>query len=273
MKLDSSGYNLFWTNPDRFRIRVGWHLSPVEPSADSYAGLLSFGRRRGTALHELEDARYRGVSEFQAVEDLKNGGFGEREIKVAQVMAAAVRDHVGDEECLAVEAPFCVPIPGSPHFIVGRIDRIVRRDGEVFIRDYKTSKYRPKRELQHKGEEYCRGTQVGFYIAGARSLGFECNKFVYSLVHSERDNARASVLDFPTSRTSIEIQQLMRSVHLTCEIILWMKKTFGMEKSWPIVPERFTSGYEPLLGRSLYEDYVPEGFQQKPYHLNIAEIL
>jgi len=273
MKIDSSRFNMFWQNPDRFRIREAWKLSPEEPAAGSFASLLSFGRRRGTAFHEIRDAQYRGVSEFEAVEDLKNGGFSVKEIEVAKVMAACVRERYPDEKYLAHEVAFEYPIPGSPHSLVGRIDHIFERDGELWVGDWKTSKYRSKRDLDFKGAEYCKSTQPGFYILGAKSLGFDTRRFLYRLVHSQRENTRAEVREYPTERTSLELQQLARSVHMTCELILWMRDTFGIEKHWPVLPEKFNTGYESLLGKSLYEGYVPDGFQSKQEHLSIAQIL
>ena len=273
MKLDSSRFNSFWSNPDKFRIREAWKLQPQEPKAGSFASLLSFGRRRGTAFHEFRDGAYRQVSEFQVIEDLKNGGFSEREIQVAKCMAVAASERYPDEKYLAHEVTFEYPIPDSPHFLVGRIDHIFERDGKVWVGDWKTSKYRPKRELDYKGDEYCKSTQVGFYLLGARTLGFDTRDFLYRLVHSERKDSRASIREYPTQRTTLELNQLARSVHQTCELILWMRDTFGIEKHWPVLPEKFTTGYESLLGKSLYPEYVPEGYQPKQEHLSIAEIL
>jgi len=272
MKIDSSRFNAFWANPDAFRLREYWRLAPEEPKADTFASLLTFGRRRGTCVHELLDAAHKGIAENEAIQSLRDGGFGEKEISVATNMARAVLDRYRTDECLAAEIAFEAPIPGSPHSLVGRIDRIVRHDEEVLIRYYKTSKYRPKKEIGYKGEEYCRGTQVGFYLIGARSIGFDTRKFVYSLVHGRRDGYGVEIHEFPTERTRLELSQLMRSVHQTCELILWLKDTFGVEKSWPVLPERFQSGYQELLGKPMYEGFTPEGFRFKEEHLSIAEI-
>lgn len=273
MKIDSSRYNAFWANPDKFRLREYWRLSPEEPKAGTFASLLTFGRRRGTAFHDLMDAAHRQVPEAEAIQSLKDGGFSEKEISVAVDMSRAALDKYKDDERLAHEVTFCTSIPGSPHSLVGRIDSVIRRDGETFIRDYKTSKYRNKADLQHKGQEYCSGAQVGFYILGARALGFDCQRFVYSLVSSaRRPDSGVEISEFSTERTSLDLAQLMRSVHQTAELILWLKDTFGTEKSWPVLPERFTSGYEELVGRPMYAGYVPDGFKAKEEHLSIAEI-
>src|SRR6185312_13959284 len=100
MKIDASRYTMFWQNPERYRLREIWKLAPEEPKAGTFASLLTFGRRRGTCLHELLDADYRGVSENEAVQSLKDGGFDDKAIEVAKIMASAVRDRYKDEERL-----------------------------------------------------------------------------------------------------------------------------------------------------------------------------
>ena len=273
MKIDASRFTAFWSNPDKFRLREYWRLSPVEPSAGSFASLLSFGRRRGTVFHEFMDGNYRQVTAEQTVQEVKDGGFSDKEISVAKGMAEVALARYGAQEYLAHEALFEVAIPDSSHSLVGRIDSVVRVDDEVFVRDYKTSKYRTKKELTYKGAEYCRGVQVPFYLLGARSLGFEPTRFVYSLVSpSKRDNSGFQITEFSTERTAAELRQLMRSVHITCELILWLKGTFGVEQAWPVLPETFSSGYESLLGRRMYPEFIPEGYQPKIEHLPIAEI-
>lgn len=271
MKIDSSRYTMFWSNPERYRLREIWKLAPIEPAAGTFASLLTFGRRRGTCLHELLDAAYRGVTEFEAVQSLKDGGFGDKEIEIAKRMAAAVTERYKDEERLAHEALFEYPIPGTPHSLVGRIDGIHRLDGEVFINDYKSSKPRSKRDLAFKLDSYCLGFQPSFYLLGARALGFECKRFRYVLVSGGGQDPRIQIHERYVERTSLELAEFARQVAMTCDLIEWMKATFGVEKPWPQVPGPFDSDYAPIAGRKLYKGYIPEGFQPKREHLSSME--
>lgn len=271
MKIDASRYTMFWSNPERYRLREIWRLAPEEPKAGTFASLLTFGRRRGTCLHELLDADYRLVPEFEAVQSLKDGGFDDKAIEVAKNMAAAVRARYSGEELLAHECLFEYPIPNSPHSLVGRIDSVVRNDGEIFVSDYKTSKYRPKAELGHKLDEYCRSAQVPFYLLGARQLGYDVRRFRYVLVSSERKGPGAQISERFTERTTLELNEFARQVGMTCDLIECMKKKFGVEKPWPQLPERFDGGYAPIMGRKLYADYTPEGFTAKKEHLVLME--
>jgi PD-(D/E)XK nuclease superfamily len=267
MRIDASRYSMFWANPERYRLRELWKLAPQEPKAGTFASLLTFGRRRGTCLHELLDADYRGVSEAEAVQGLRDGGFNDAEIEVARNMAAAVRERYQDEERLVHEALFEYPIEGSPHSMVGRIDGIHRLDGDVFVNDYKSSKHRSKKDLAIKLDEYCRGPQVSFYLLGAPTLGFITKRFRYVLVSGGREAASIQVNERFCERSSLELAEFARQVAMTCDLILWMKKTFGIERPWPQIPERFGNDYAAIAGQKCYEGYIPEGFTTKKEHL------
>jgi PD-(D/E)XK nuclease superfamily len=269
MKIDSSRYNLFWSNPERYRLREIWKLAPIEPKAGTFASLLTYGRRRGTCFHELLDAAYRGVEEFQAVEELKAGGFGEKEITAALRMTAKVRERYPNEIYLAHEQLFEYPIPDSPHSAVGRIDHILKDDEGVYVGDWKTTKKRTKKEMSSKAEDYCRSSQVPFYLLGAASLGFDTKRFLYRLVVDDAEGVEIS--EHFTARTGLELKAFARGVHQTCELILWMKQTFGTQQPWPQLPERFADDYAPIAGRQMFPDYMPEGYEPKQEHLSLME--
>lgn len=271
MRIDSSRYTMFWSNPERYRLREVWKLAPIEPAPGTFASLLTFGRRRGTCFHEFRDGAYRQVPIEQTVQELKDGGFGDKEIAVARAMAEEAKRVYPDESYLAHEVLFEYAIPDSPHFMVGRIDSIVRDMDDSFILDWKTSKYRPKDERTRKLEEYCRSAQVGFYFLGARTLGFDPKRFEYRLVFSERNNTGVSVESLSTERSGLQLAAFARQVAMTCDLIEWMKATFGVEKPWPSLSEVFKTGYESLEGSKLYKDYMPDGFQSKVEHLELMK--
>ncbi len=264
MKIDASRFTLFWSNPERYRLREIWKLAPIEPKAGTFASLLTYGRRKGTCLHELFDAAYRQVPENQAVEELKAGGFGEKEIVAALRMAAKVREQYPNETYLAHEVLFEYPIPDSPHSMVGRIDHILKDDEGVLIGDWKSTKRRTKKEMSIKAEDYKRSAQVPFYLLGATTLGFDTKRFLYRLVV---DSDPVEIQEHPTTRTGLELKAFARGVHQTCELILWMKKTFGTQMPWPQLPERFADDYAPIAGRQMFPDFMPEGFEPKREHL------
>lgn len=271
MKIDATRYNLFWSNPEKYRLREIWRLAPKEASPGSFAALLTFGRRRGTCLHEMLDGAYRKVDPAQTLQELRDGGFQEKEICAASEMFTAVQDRYADEEILSYETLFEFRIPDSPHSMVGRIDSIIRRDGEVYVKDYKSSKRRTKTDANHKGNEYCRSAQVGFYLVGARALGYDPSGFIYSLVQSGANSSGPSITEYPTNRGTLQLREFARGVALTCDIIEFMKERFGVERPWPILPAPFSSDYEAIFGTRQYDGVMPDGFEEKKEHLILMQ--
>lgn len=268
MRIDSSRYTMFWQNPERYRLREIWKLAPIEPAAGTFASILTYGRRRGTCLHELLDADYRQVKAAQAVQDLRAAGFENKEICAATLMYGAVKDRYKDEEILAHEQLFEFAIPDTPHSMVGRIDSVIRRDDEVLVADWKSTKKRTKKEHLQKAESYCRSFQVPFYLVGAKTLGFEPSRFLYRMVV---DSDPVEITEHFTERTNTQLKEFCRQVAMTCDLIEWLKATFGVERPWPQIPEVFGNDYAAIAGHKMYPDYVPDGFQPKIEHLELMK--
>lgn len=268
MKIDASRYVMFWQNPEKYRLREIWKLAPKEPKAGTFASLLTYGRRRGTCFHEMLDGRFRGIDPDRTVQELKDGGFGEKEIAAAAEMMLAVLEKYPNEEYLAHEVLFEVPIEGTPHSLVGRIDHIL--PGPV-VGDWKTSKKRSKADLSAKGGAYCRGPQVDFYLLGARSLGFDTRSFLYRLVSGGSDSSGVHIAEFPTTRTSLQLERFKRGVAATCDAILFLRDRYGIEENWPMMPGPFDSDYASIFGTRQYAEFMPDGFVEKKEHLSLME--
>jgi hypothetical protein len=273
VKIDATRYTMFWQNPEKYRLRELWKLAPKEPKSGTFASLLTYGRRRGTCFHEMLDGLYRKVDPAVTIQELRDGGFGEKEIKAAQDMVVAVQERYPNEVYLAHEVLFEYPIPETPHSMVGRVDHILQTDEGVIVGDWKTSKKRTKTDAAYKAAEYCRSNQVSFYLCGCRAkgLGFETNKFLYRLVQSGPDSASVQITEHPTTRTSLQLREFARGVAITCDIIEFMKERFGIERPWPMVPAPFSSDYEAIAGTRQYEGVIPEGFCEKVEHLELMK--
>lgn len=269
MKIDASRYTMFWANPERYRLREIWKLAPIEPKADSFAALLTYGRRRGTCTHELLDARHRGVEVSQAVSELRDGGFGDREIDAALRLFNAVLERYPNERYLAHEAVFEYQIPDSPHIMTGRIDHVMPWEGEDLpvIGDWKSSKRRTKKDMAARIEAYKNSAQVSFYLLGAPTLGFEGRNFLYRVLEDRGKDKKPVIHEAWTFRTSLELKAFARGVHQTCELIEFMQREFGIQKAWPQLYEVFGSDYAPIAGKQMYENYMPDGFTERIEHL------
>lgn len=275
MKIDKTRFEMFWANPERYRLREIWKIQPIQPKVGTAARKRSFGMFRGICFHEMMDGLYQGRTIEQVSEKLLQEGFGNDEVESAAFLAKGARDAYADEKYLVHEAVFEYPIPDSPHVLVGRLDHLLDRDSEIVVGDWKTSRYRSQSELAKKGAEYCRGPQVDFYLLGATVLGYSPTGFIYRLVSSRNnegdDSPRVQVKEFRTERTSRELRNFQRSVAMTCDIIETWKKNHDLQQPWPIFEERFPTGFESRFGLNMYPDYMPEGFEPKVEHLSVME--
>lgn len=269
MKIDATRYTMFWQNPERYRLREIWKIQPVEAKIGTADRKRKFGLYRGICFHEMIDGLHTSVSIEDTSTKLLQRGYGNDEVEGAALLAAGVRDLGSSDKCLAHEAVFEAPIPGTAHILTGRIDSICERDGEILIFDWKTSRYRSKSQLAQKGEEYCRSAQVSFYLLGATVLGFEPRGFIYCLVTS-RDEGVA-VNEYRTERTARELKTFERGVALTCDLIEYLKEKHNPQVSWPILQERYPTGFESRLGLPMYPNWVPDGFETKREHLSVME--
>lgn len=267
MKIDATRYSLFWSNPERYRLRELWKLSPIEPKPDTWAYKMQFGRRRGTCFHELMDAAYRGVPECEEVDSLIEAGFLDQEIAVAVEMSRVAIERDKGLEILAHETLFEVQIPDSPHSITGRIDRILRDEKGVLIEDFKTSGETTKEKFAAKVKEYLESAQVPFYMLGAVGVGEGLNtrRFRYCMVTKRKSGVE--IQPFETTRTVLQLREFFRSVHQTCQTIEFYKREFGIERPWPQLAERYDRGYGAIMGSRMFADYTPEGFEPKIEHL------
>lgn len=257
MKIDATRATAFWQNPEKYRLHYLWNLVPIEtrnPDAP-----LS-GRHRGSAFHEI-------------IAGQPVGDHGEREVASAIIMAAAAREKYRSDKILLEEKEFVVAIPDSPHQIMGRVDRVVEReDGTVEVVDWKTSGRCTQRELMNKASEYVASLQTGFYICGASALWYQCvRSMVYRIVIALPDS-QVEFLDVLATYTVKDKQNFFRYIHQTCEIIEFMKKTFGIDKPWPRLYDKFWSGYDNIYGQTQYEGLIPDGFELRKEHLDVTTV-
>lgn len=274
MKIDASRYNLFWSNPERYRLREIWKLAPIEPKADSFAALLTYGRRRGTCTHELLDGKYRGVPREQSIAELKDGGFGDKEIAAALRLVSAVEERYPGEAYLAHEAVFEYQISDSPHVMTGRVDHIlpsIQEGAPPIIGDWKSSRKRTKKEMAALIDSYKASAQVSFYMLGVPTLGFAVGDFLYRILEDRGPKEKPRIYEAWTTRGSLELAKFARGVHQTCELIEWMKRTFGVENPWPNLWEPFDKGYSSMLGQKMFEGFMPEGFTERVEHLETMD--
>lgn len=263
MKIDSSRYRLFLTNPEEYRLRECWNIVPQGGGATS---LSTFGRRRGTAFHEL--------TEGASAEDLCH--LGDTAVATAEMMHSANEEYGRDTVVLWREKEFDIPIPGSPHRMVGRVDTMVERYEETFILDFKTSKHRTKEDMRSHLDGLQQSPQVDFYL----SAHPEVSKMVYRVLSkkpatSPKKPATIVISEIECRRQKWQLEAFQYGVHMVCTTIEFWKKEFGITRPWPRAVKLPISselyGYNDLVyQRPIYpgmEDGL-EGYTTRIEHLD-----
>jgi hypothetical protein len=265
MRLDASRYSLFCTNPEEFRLRYIWNHSTSRSGGDF--SLRSFGRRRGSAFHEMSE----GADDKQALAK----AYGTDAVKTADLMNEA-NEAYNKQTAVNIlwrEKEFVIPIPDSPHEMMGRVDCMAERPHvQPFILDFKTTKYRTKDDFAHHCEKLRMSPQVDFYLLAHP----EVTEFIYRVLlkmpATTKRPAWVRIAEISATRQPFELKAMQRSVHMACETIEFWKREFGIEKPWPraiTLPVSWDMyGYASIYQRDQYEGCEWEGFEKRQEHLD-----
>lgn len=254
MRIDATRYTKWWSNPERYRLSQLWNLAPILPAPGTLARKFLLGRMRGSAFHELMDS------------GTPSPIYTPQELSAAEEMADLCKSKYGHLPIKHSEVEFEYQIPNSSHVMVGRIDQILQTaDGTSYIADWKTCGECTKTELKKRIEGYQNSAQVPFYMVGATTLGYPVLPFQYRIVQKDRVTERWATY------TNKQLHWFVWGVHNTCEIIERMITSPGVDEPWPILPEKFMTGFEPILGQKMYVGIMPEGFEERKEHLGIIE--
>ena len=227
MRIDNSRFGSFWSNPELYRLTYEKNYVPT--TVPYYFG-------RGIHLHNLNEARNKATANIKNLKSTDQK-ISSKSKQVGDALFAAyakqwngskVFQLLHDAGVPLAEVEFDLPIPGSPHHIVGKMDEIVQYKGEPWVGDIKTAN--AKASEAKKRIEFGFASQPIFYINAARMLGYPVKGMVYRVV-TEHTPPKHWVIE--SLRTEYQLAQGLRSIHQTCEAILMMRKAFGIEQPWP----------------------------------------
>lgn len=269
MKIDQTRVNAFWTNPEMYRLRYELNLSPLK---------LSYGLARGSAFHIIADGRaaqqtndeinaiLRGEAPTQ--QGTTGADLGSKPIAAAWAMWNEYeRAYGGTVEVVASELEFDVPIPGSPHSMVGRLDQVLNRGGQCWVGEMKTAN--AKAQFERTRDDWEGKAQADFVLLGARSLGYEPAGVLVRVV---TETAPPKVWEIEVRRSEHRLNVMRLNVHQTCELIGMMRTTFGIEQPWPHLYLNWPCSkpgaceYEGICRRSA-GDMVTGDFKVREEHL------
>lgn len=266
MKIDATIYRLFLTNPEEFRLRYLWNLA-ADVGTGQHA-LITFGRRRGSAFHELLD----GERDAGLLSD-KYGKDAYDRAKILFDANETYSDRLLDEVVWR-EKEFCRSTGNHQHQMVGRMDTLMRRFDEEFILDYKTTKSRTKADMQNYRNALAQSPQVDFYLIASGK-----KKFVFRILWVETKKVDgvptkvARISELEVTRADWELKAFKRSVAMVADTIeAWVEK-YGIEQPWPkaislaVAPENYP--YASIYQRAIYPGMPEcmEGFHARQEHL------
>lgn len=270
MKIDASRYRQFMLNPDEYRIRELHNLVPdVSDVHTGFAGMMTFGRRRGSAFHDMLDG--------QLDLHLLATKYGESAVLVASHMYTANQAYSErmQDEVIWREKEFCKVLPGvelgltvhGKHSIVGRMDTRMKRGSDEFLLDYKTTKARTKADMAHYRDVLMQSPQVGFYM-----LASGLRKFVFRILW--RDSKKVvQISELEVYRAEWELKAFARGVAIIADTIELWQERYGIEQPWPrcisLPTDPDTYSYRPLYQRAIYEGSHAciDGFKARREHL------
>jgi hypothetical protein len=277
MIIDQTRYDAFWANPEKYRLTYECNLVPC---------VLPYGLARGIAMHTIAEELAQGKTREEVDLILQGKIPGSRGMiqepinEHARTMAWALWDELdrqyplfGDPNCrlVASEAEFKFQIPGSRHFMAGRIDQIIERNGQLWCGEFKTAN--AKKSFDKVSEEWQQKSQADFEIIGARSLGYNVEGvWVRTIVEKNPP----VVWPLEVRRSEHALQYKMLQVHETCETIELYRNVFGIDNPWPHVPFNWpcckggACEYERICGRRFSEltEADLEDFKPRKEHLD-----
>jgi hypothetical protein len=265
---------MFTRNPEQYRLYQCIGYKAIEQSRALLLGI---------AGHEFMDADARG-KEFSAVfRELKEQGISAELIATAEVLAKRlIEDYPADKSSVMLsEREFVYQIPGSPHQLVGKMDRVILlpntvKEPQFGILDWKF-KSKPGYRQQMYEQEKIVDVQPMFYVLGATTFGYQAEEFTFvTAVKSVPIDIWKTPV--PKERFSPDnLARFERQVHMVCEAIEFFTRTFGIAEPWPHYNHAFPCSkesyceYRHICNEVHTPGIFPPGFCQKEDHLEVMK--
>lgn len=271
MRIDATRFRMFTRNPEQFRLYQMLGYKAIEQSPALLLGI---------AGHDFMDADARG-KEFSVVSrELKEQGIGAELIATAEVLAKRlIEDYPADKSSVKLsEREFVYQIPGSPHQLVGKMDRVILlpntvKEPQFGILDWKFKSKSGYRQMYE--QEKISDVQPLFYVLGAQTFGYKAEEFTFvtAVKSSPIDIWKTPV---PKDRFSADnLARFERQVHMVCETIEFFTRTFGIAEPWPHYSHTFPCSkesyceYRNICNEVHTPGTCPGGFEFREDHLEV----
>lgn len=256
MKISYSRFSAFLQNPERYRMHYVLGLKTV---SDDIPSVFNYGRRRGSCVHAIHEARAKGLRDSEITKHLFPQEMYERCVRMVEIVPTM--------ELLpgVCETAFTCGIGNGTHQIEGRIDHAFRESGEIWLGDLKSTKGKTKKEMRKYFGELDTSPQAHFYLYAAALLGFGTDKLRYHVIVDNGKEAPDYVpVDVRFGPSAVD--RKMKGVQAACEGILGYLSKIGEDKPWPhsnIWPcngDRAFCGFAEICEHVMPKGCVPPGF-------------
>lgn len=239
MRIDNSRYTQYLSSPERYRLIYELNLSPrVTP----------FALARGGHFHKLNEIRNKSLSPTDAKSLLLKNRVDEKARLSGDALFQAFRRRYDgnpdfalafDDGLPLAELEFDLPIPGSPHRIIGAMDEVIQYKSELWTGDTKTAN--AKATENKKKIEFNFSSQPLFYINAARMMGYPVVGMLYRVV-TEHNPPNHWII--PVRKSERQLQIALLSIHQVASQIEYMRAEFGVDNPWPHSYQSYPCSYE-----------------------------
>jgi hypothetical protein len=241
---DSTKLNTYRLCPQKYKYRVGEHLTGTEPE-----WALMFGIAMHKALETVYDGTYASKVDFEGQEMYRyqaefikhypiDPEKGPRTKAVGMELQAVGMELLTNYiykwreepfDVLGVEVPFAIPIRDADgkldFYIVGRMDLVINWDDETLPADHKTTSY--------FGDHFEKGFKVDLQpTIYSMALNNDVKKSTKILINALRVTAKINDESFVrkvTTRTPEELQRTLKDIRFTVDCI---RRSIDMD-IWP----------------------------------------
>lgn len=271
MRIDNSKYELFTKNPEKYRLtyEVGRSHQIDDPNKPALA---SIGEGRGivpkktaapladgSAMHFYIEAWNKKWDKDEIKRREQEQGIGQIHLAIGRALAQSFINRYENDDRFNItrtesgdifsEQEFLVQIPGSPHFIMGKIDELIEFEGKRWIGDYKSAN--AKATENKKRIEFEFSSQPLFYLNAVRLLGLDPVVGMLYRVITKHTPPQHYII--PVKRNEARLDAALLNIHQVAEMIEMMKRTFGVDVPWPHNYFHYPCNYNDYAGNATCE--------------------
>ena len=258
MNIDNSKYSLFQTNQEKYRLTYG----AEHPSGNKSGGIspikTSAPLADGSAMHFYIEAWNKKLTPEEIKRREKEEGIPAPNLAMGKALAQSfINRYDGDANFkihtdvsgVFAEREFSIQIPGSPHFLIGKIDELVEHDGKLWVGDYKSANN--KATENKKKIEFNTSSQPNFYLNALKLMGHtDIAGMLYRVVTKHTPPQHYVI---PVKRGPTQLDIALYNIHQVAEQIQMMINTFGVNEPWPHNGSTYPCNYADASGASVCE--------------------